>query len=102
MKRLKNIEAKDEEQLKAIKDQGEKQLQILTKKINKVADFKNVSCKDKQNSESKRDYNEIEEQGEKINYTKLVCIGSGKHQYNFTIFLDLKPFAESIYNGSIS
>ena len=29
LKRLKNVEGKDEEQLKAIKDQGEKQLQIL-------------------------------------------------------------------------
>ena len=31
-KRLKNIEGTDEEQLKAIKDQGEKQVQILAKK----------------------------------------------------------------------
>ena len=32
LKRLKNIEGKDEEQLKAIKDQGEKELQIITSK----------------------------------------------------------------------
>ena len=32
LKRLKNIEGKKEEQLKAIKDQGEKQLQIFTSK----------------------------------------------------------------------
>ena len=102
LKSLKNFEGKDEEQLKAIKDPGEKQLQILTNKANKEVDFKNVSFRDKLDSESKRAYNEIKEQGEKINYTKLVCIGSGKDQYNFTIFLDLKTLAESIYSGTIS
>ena len=100
LKRLENIEGKDEELLKTIKDQGEKQLQILTKKSNKEVDYKNVSFKDKLDSESKRAYNEIKEQGEKINYTKLVCIVCLLNQYNFTIFLDL-TFAESIYDGSI-
>ena len=42
-------------------------------------------------------------QSKKIDYTKLVCIGSStKHHYNFTIFLDLKTFAERLYNGSLS
>ena len=100
LKRLENIEGKDEELLKTIKDQGEKQLQILTKKSNKEVDYKNVSFKDKLDSESKRAYNEIKEQSEKINYTKLVCIVCLLNQYNFTIFLDL-TFAESIYDGSI-
>ena len=61
MKRLKNIEGKDEERLKAIKDQGEKQLQILTKKTEKVMDFKNISFKDKLNPESKNGYNAYNE-----------------------------------------
>ena len=35
--------------------------------------------------------------------TKLVCISSSaKHHYDFTIFLNLKTFAESLYNGSLS
>ena len=101
LKRLKNIEGKDDEQLKAIKDQGEKQLQILTKKEDKEVDFRNLSFTDKLDSESKKTSNDIKEQSEKIDYTKLVCIGSGKHQYNFTIFLDLKTFAESIYNDNL-
>ena len=54
LKRLKNIEGKVKEQLKAVKDQREKQLQILTKKRDKVADFKNVSFKVKLDSESKK------------------------------------------------
>ena len=35
LKMLKNIEGKNEGQLKAIKDQGEKQLDIIKKKINR-------------------------------------------------------------------
>ena len=102
MKRLRNIEGKDEELIKAIKEQGEKELQILAKKTNQVADFKNIFFRNKQNSEAKKAYNKIKEQSKKIDYTKLVCIGSGEHQYNFTIFLDLKTFAESLHNGSLS
>ena len=57
----------------------------------------------KLNSEVKKAYDEIKEQSKKNDYTKLVCIGSSsKHQYNFTIFLVLKTFAESLYNGSLS
>ena len=76
-KRVKNIEGKNEE-LKAIKDQGEKQLQILTSKTDKEIDFKNVSFKNELNPESIKSYNEIKEQNKKIDYTKLVCIGSDK------------------------
>ena len=57
--------------------------------------------KKKLNSEAKKVYDEIKEHSKKIYYTKLVCIGSGKHQYNFTIFLDLKNFTESLYNGCL-
>ena len=86
----------------AIKDQGKKQLQILAKKTNQVDDFKNVSFRNKLNSEAKKAYDEIKEQSKKIDYTKPFCFGSSaKHHYNFTIFLDLKTFAESLYNGSL-
>ena len=66
-------------------------------------DFKNNFFINKINSEAKKVYDEIKEQGKKIDYTKLVCLGlSTKHQYNFTIVLDLKTFAESLYNSSLS
>ena len=103
LKRLKNIAGKNKQQLDAIKDQAKKQLQILAKKTNQVDDFKNVSFRDKQDSEAKKAYDEIKKQGKKIDYTKLVYIGSSvKHHYNFTIYLDLKTFAESLYNGNLS
>ena len=101
LERLKSIEDKDEEQFKAIKEEGEKQLLILAKKTGQIDDFKNIFFKNKLNPVIKKIYAEIKEQGKKIDYTKLVCIGSHKHQYNFTIFLDLKTFAESLYNSSL-
>ena len=54
LKRLKNIEGKDEKQLKVIKDQGERQLEILTSKTDKKVDFKNISFKGKLDSESRK------------------------------------------------
>ena len=56
LERLKNIEGKREKPLKAIKDQGEKQMQLLTNTNNKKADFRDVSLKDELNFEV---YNEI-------------------------------------------
>ena len=52
MKRLKSTEGKNKEQLETIKDQGEKQLQILTSKTNKKVDFINISLKGRLDSES--------------------------------------------------
>ena len=64
-------------------------------------DFKNIFFRNKLNSEAKNVYDEIKEQIKKIDFIKLVCIGSGKHKYNGTIFLDLKTFAESLYDGNL-
>ena len=65
LKRLKNIEDKNEQQLNAIKDQGKKQLQILAMKINQVDSFENVSFRNKLHSEAKKAYDEIKEQSKK-------------------------------------
>ena len=86
LKRLENIEEKTGKQVKAIEDQSEKQLQVLTKRLNEKVDFKNVFFKDNLNPESIRVCNEMKEQNKKIDYTKLFCNGSGKHYYNFAIF----------------
>ena len=103
MKRLKNIESKYEQQLEATTDQEEKQLQIFDKKTNQEDDFKHVPFRNKLNSEAKKAYDAIKKQGENIKYTELVrIVSSTKHHYNFTIFLDLKAFVESLYNGSLS
>ena len=54
LKRLRNIEGKDEEQLNSIEEQGEKQLQILDKKTDQVNDFKKILFRNKLNSEAKK------------------------------------------------
>ena len=55
------------------------------------------------NPESTIVCNEIKKQNKKIEYTKLVCIISGKqHHYNSTIFSGLWSFAENIYNSNLS
>ena len=95
LKRLKNIDGKDEQQFKEIKDQEKKQLHIFSTKTGQVDDFQNIFFRKKLSSEAKIVYEVIKEQS-----NKLVCISSGKHQYNFTIFLDLKTLAETLYNGS--
>ena len=83
LKRLKNIKGNNEQQLEAIKDQGKKQLQILAKKKDRLDDFKNILFRNKLHSEAKETYDKIKKQSRKIDYTKLVCIGSGRHQYIF-------------------
>ena len=103
LKRLKITEDKNKDQLDTIKDQGEKNLQILAKKTGQVNDVKNIFFRNKINFEAIKVYDKFNEKNKKINYTKVVCIGSSiRHQINFTIFLDLKTFAESLYNGSLS
>ena len=90
MKRLRNIEGKDEEQLKAIKEQGQKQLQILTKKTDQVDDFKNIFFRNELNSEAKRAYDEVEEHSKRFIIQDLSALA---HQ---------GIIAESLYNGSLS
>ena len=75
LKRLKNVEGKNEGHLKAIKYLGEKQL----KKQNKEVDFRNMSFKNKLNLESTKVFDDIKEQNKKIYYTKIACKGSAKH-----------------------
>ena len=62
----------NEEQLETIKDQGKKQLQLLTNNTNKESDIKSMSFKNKLNFESSKIYNDIREQYKNIDYTKLV------------------------------
>ena len=67
MKRLKNIEGKNEDKLKAIKDQGKKQLKVLTEKLNKEVGFQNVSFKSNVNPESIRVYMKLKNKIKRLN-----------------------------------
>ena len=67
MKRLKNIEGNNEDKLKAIKDQGKKQLKVLTEKLNKEVGFQNVSFKNNVNPESIRVYMKLKNKIKRLN-----------------------------------
>ena len=60
LKRLKNIECKNEKQLKAIEDQGKKQLDKL-KNISESKPLKKITHFSKLSSGTKKLYNEIKE-----------------------------------------
>ena len=67
MKRLKSIEGKNEDKLKAIKDLGKKQLKVLTEKLNKEVGFQNVSFKNNVNPESIRVYMKLKNKIKRLN-----------------------------------
>ena len=89
MKRLKNIEGKNDEQLKAIKDQGEKQLDEIKNNKTNLKSSRMVSFFSWLSPEAKELLDELKEETNNTNFIKLVCESS----------LD---FASDIYNGKIS
>ena len=99
-KRLENIKDKNEEQLKVLKDQLEKQ-PIISKVKN--PNFNNVSFRNLLDTKSMEVFNEIRDQDEIIDYSRLnfVC-SSKKYTINFEHFMSLGHFAENIYNGNVS
>ena len=101
LKRLKNIEGKNEEQLKAIKDQGKKQLKEIKKIKTDSKSSKMVSFFSTLSPEAKQLMYEIREEEHDIDLEKLVCIKSDETIFNFNIFKLLFQFASDIYNGKI-
>ena len=99
-KRLENIKDKNEEQLKVLKDQLEKQ-PIISKVKN--PNFNNVSFRNLLDGKSMKVFNEIINQEEIIDYSLLNFIGSSKkYTFKFGDFMSLGNLAENIYNGNVS
>ena len=100
-KRLENIKDKNEEQLKVLKDQLEKQ-PIISKVKN--PNFNNVSFRNLLDDKSVEVFDEIRYQDEIIAYSQLNFIGcsSKKYNFNFVDFTSLGNLAENIYNGNVS
>ena len=98
-KRLKNIEGKNEEQLKVLKDQSEKQ-PIISKVKN--PNFNNVSFRNLLDDKSMKVFDEIRNQDEIIDYSRLNFIGSSKkYTFNFGNFMSLGNLAKNIYNDNV-
>ena len=90
LKRLNNIESKNEQQLEAIKDQGEMQLDAIkdysAKKKLKFSDEKNQRAKT----------------GKKVDYKKLLFVHSNGRLNNFNGFTKIEDLENNLYWGHIS
>ena len=81
MKRLKTIEGKNDEELKMLKDQSEKR-PIISKVKN--SNFNNVSFRNLLDAKSLKVFNEIKDQDQIIDYSRINFIGSHKkYHFNF-------------------
>ena len=96
LKRLKNIEGRNEEQLKAIEDREKKQ-------IDEIKNIKTDSKSSKMaNSEAKELLYELKEEKNSTDSKRLVCIKSDRTIFNFNVFKSSLDFASNIYNCKIS
>ena len=92
---------KNEEQLQAIKDQGEKQLKEL-KNIDKSKTLKAIGEISRKNDEANKLLSELKKVDETLDNAELVCAKTDETKYNFNIFaLPLKSI-EKIHNYEIT
>ena len=100
MKRLKTIESKNEVQLQAIKDQGEKQLGEI-KNISKSKTLKAISEIRKKNNEANKILLSIKKIDETLDSVEPFCTKTDGTKYDFNCFLLPLKFIGKIYNYEI-
>ena len=98
LKRVENIEGNNEVQLKAIKDQGKKQLGEI-KNINKSNTLKVIDKIRRKNSGANRILLDIDET---LDDAELVCTKTDRTKYDFNRFLFPLKFIEKIHNYEIT
>ena len=103
LKKLKNIEGKNEEQLKAIEDQGKKQLEEI-KNINVSSKpLKTISFFSTRSREAKELMNKIKVIDDWLETAQLICTKTdGKTKYDFSKFTFPLKFASKIYNYDLT
>ena len=95
MKRLKNIEGKNKEQLQAIEDQGNKQSDAIKNIVN--TNLNSVSYFSQLSPEEKVLFGEIKKEKDDIDPKKHVFVKSNGEIFNFTTFKISLQFASNIY-----
>ena len=100
-KRLENIQDKNEEQLQAINDQGEKQLKEL-KNIDTTRTLKAIGKITKKNDEANKLLSEFKKIDETLDNAELVCTKTDGTKYDFNRFLFPLKFIEKIHNYEIT
>ena len=100
-KRLKNIEGKNEVQLQAIEDQGEKQLREI-KNINKSNTVKVTDEIRRKNDAANQILLDIKKIDTKLDTSELVCTKTDGTKYSFNNFALPLKFVEKIFNYEIT
>ena len=108
MKILKNIEVKNGEQLKAIKDQGEYQIKMIGQNKIKAPRLKGIYNKEVQkgssgNDETRRIFKVLEDlEGKKIDYSKMVYKPGDNVYFDFSKYGPLSSFCLKLIEGRTS
>ena len=97
LKILKNIEGKDEQQLKAIKDQGNKQFNTIKNSINSK-NLKVIHSSSKISPEAEKLMSEIKKEPNAIDSKKLIFMGANKIFFDFRVFKGPYELASIIYH----
>ena len=101
MNRLKNIERKNEQELEAIRDQGDRQLETI-KDFSASSKQKEIKFGDEESQESKILRHEIKKI-DRGNRNKKTCkVHLNGTLYDFSRFKSLSNFVLDIYDGNIS
>ena len=100
-KRLENIKNKNEEQLLAIKYQGERQLKEL-KNIGKSKTLKTIDEISRKNDEANKLLSEFRKIDETLDSAELLWTKTDGTKYNFNIFALPLKFIKKIHNYEIS
>ena len=101
LKRLENIEGKNEQQLEVIKDQGERQLEAFSS-YDATNKSQKIEFGNEKNQEAKELADEVKEISLKNKNKKFVCPHSNGTPYNFNKFRDIKQLGSDIFNGYIA
>ena len=102
LKIQKNIEGKNKQQLKAIEDQGNKQLNAIENIDTGSKLLKAINFFSRLSPEAKQLMDDTKEEENDIDPEKLVCIKSDEKIFNFNIFKLSFKFASSIYDDKIT
>ena len=96
LKRLKNIEVKNEEQSKAIENQGRKQLDEIRNISSDSKPLQEINYFGELNSGAKKLYNQIKKEKSNLNSEKLACVQNDGIIHKFNVFKNSLDFASDI------
>ena len=102
LKRLRNIEEKNKEQLDETEYQGERQLDVIKNYSAKKESFKELEFSSEEGQKPKEISAKVREAYSKTDYKKLLCVHTNETEYNFNNFKKLKKFVYDIHFGRIS